>query len=139
MTRKSKAKFDDVLQQLLRRPGYEPWARACMSLLALTEGIDRYIESEEEEPHRDMRARVLEALSTNQEAKLLEIAGLHVFDYRAMGEETEELWQPLAESLTAFSERYGGKIRVWKEFSPNPPRSTIEDWLKQRVASNGEC
>ena len=139
MTTERKAEFDDVLQMLLKRPGHEPWARTCMSLLALTEGIERYVETEEEEPHRDLRARVLEALSTKKETKLLDIAGLHAFKYRAMGEESEELWQPLSESFDTFQKRHDGQIRVWKDFTSHPPRSTIEKWLLQRVSSKGEC
>lgn len=130
--------LDDVLQELRKRPGLEPWARTCTSLLALTEGIERFMQEEHEHPHRELREHVQRALSMNEEAKLLDIAGLHVFEYRVMSENTLELWQPLMESFEQFQKRHQGKTRVWKEFSSHPSRATIEDWLMLRVSSKGE-
>ncbi|MEL6963717.1 MAG: hypothetical protein AAFO01_13255 [Pseudomonadota bacterium] len=129
-----RAELDDVLQQLIERPGYELWAQACMSLLAITEGLSRYVETEEDDPHCDMRARILSALEADDEEGLLDIAGLHAFEYRAIGEETEELWQPLGETLSSFFDRHQGRIRVWRSHNANPSRSEVEAWLMDRVA-----
>jgi hypothetical protein len=138
MTNESDKEFDEVLQLLLERSGLEAWTRICMSLLALTEGIERYMDQEDEHPHRDLRQRLQRTLSRN-EAQLLDIAGLQVFEYRAMSEETLELWQPLAESFQRFGQRHAGRIRVWKAFSAYPNRATIEDWLSKQVSSNDKC
>lgn len=139
MTNQSESELNDVLQLLLERPGLESWARACISLLALTKGIEAFMDDEGEYPHQDLKQRVKRALSMNEEAKLLDIAGLYVFEYRVMSEETRELWQPLAESFEQFQERHGNKTRVWRDFSPHPNRTTIEDWLMSRIATNDEC
>jgi hypothetical protein len=127
--------INHVMQQLTSKPGYAPWARVCMSLLALTEGLDRYTEVEEDNPHSDLAARVNKALSTNEETKLLDIAGLSAFDYRVMCKKSTEVWNPLKESLQHFLDRHDGEVMVWKEFSPHPTREEIEAWLKQRVYS----
>lgn len=129
-----RAELEDVLQQLIQRPGYEPWAKACMSLLALTEGLSRYVETEEEDPHCDMRVRILAALEADEEERLLDIAGLYAFEYRAIGEETEELWQPLSETLSSFHDRHEGRIRVWRSSTARPSREEVEAWLMDRVA-----
>ncbi|MEM6483892.1 MAG: hypothetical protein AAF662_02740 [Pseudomonadota bacterium] len=130
-----KAELEDVFQQMIERPGYKRWAEACMSLLALTEGLSRYVETEEEDPHCDMRTRIEAALEADEKERLLDIAGLHAFEYRAMGEETEELWQPLEETLSSFYERHSGRIRVWRSHSPQPSRAEVEAWLMDRVAT----
>lgn len=139
MSEEHDSELGDVVQLLLERPGFEGWARVCMTLLALTDGIERFMDSEDEHPHRDLKSRVQRALSTNDAAKLRAIAGLHVFEYRAMSEETLELWQPLVESLTQFEKRHEGRIRVWKAGSTYPERAAIEDWLMRQVASSGAC
>jgi hypothetical protein len=131
--------LDDVLPLLLQRPGLECWARTCMSLLALTQGITSFMDDEDEHPHRDMRRYVIRALSKNDPAELLKIARLHAFSYRAMSEAELALWQPLNESFRQFKERHGGRIRVWKELSSHPSRVTIEQWLLAQVSLRGEC
>lgn len=132
--------LENVVQLLLERPGLEGWARVCMVLLALTDGIERFMDTENEHPHRDLRERVQRALATNDEDnKLREIAGLEIFEYRAMSEKTLELWNPLAESVSAFEQRHAGRIRVWKAGSAYPERATIEGWLMRQVAVSGTC
>ena len=130
---------NDVVQLLLSRSGLEAWARVCLTLLALTAGIERYMEREAEHPHRDLLQRVQRALSSEDEAALFEIAGLHVFEYRVMSEETLELWQPLQESLEQFRKRHTENVRVWRDFSAHPPRAEIEKWLHQHVFETDEC
>ena len=131
--------LDHVLPLLLQRPGLECWARTCMSLLALTHGIESSMDGEDERPHRDMRQRVIRALSLNDPAELLNIARLCAFRYRAMSEDELALWQPLKESFQQFKERHGGRIRVWKELSSHPSRATIERWLLAQASLDGEC
>lgn len=139
MTNQSENERNDVLRLLLERPGLEAWARVCMSLLVLTAGIEGFMEDDDEHPHCDLRQRVQRALAMKEEAKLLDISGLHVFEYRVMSEETLELWQPLAESLEQFQGRHGANTRVWKAFSTRPSRATIEAWLMDRVTATGKC
>ena len=136
MSNESDNELDQVLQLLSERPGLEAWARPCLSLLALTEGIERYMDDEDEHPDRDLRQRLQRALSRNEP---FDLAGLQVFEYRAMSEQTLEMWQPLAESFQRFKERHGGRIRVWKAFSAHPNRTTIEAWLMKQVSSNDKC
>lgn len=139
MTDERDNELDEAVRLLLQRPGLEGWARVCMTLLSLTDGIERFIDSEDEHPHRDLKERVQQALSTNDADKLREIAGLHVFEYRAMSEQTLELWQPLAETFNQFDQRHLGKIRVWKAGSAYPDRAAIEEWLMTQVASGIAC
>lgn len=130
--------LNTVLQLLLERPGLESWARVCMSLLSLTEGIERFMDTEDEFPHRELKQTIEHALSWDDpQAKLLDIASLQVFEYRVMSEEDRTLWHPLEESLQQFTERHGGKVRVWKAFSAHPSREIIESWLIARVSDTG--
>ena len=129
-----------VLQLLLNHPGLEGWARVCMSLLTLLEGIERFMDEEDEFPHRELKQIVDRALaSKDPNATLLEIATLQAFDYRVMGEQNRELWSPLEESLPQFQARHGDNIRVWRAFDAHPSRRTVERWLKTRVSESGEC
>jgi len=131
--------LNTVLQLLLERPGLESWARVCMSLLALTEGIERFMDHEDEFPHRELREYVELALASNDaNAKLLEIASLQVFEYRVMSEDDRTLWHPLEESFQQFAERHAERIRVWRAFSAYPKREVIESWLIARVSDTGE-
>lgn len=129
----------EVVQLLLERPGLEAWARVCMTLLALTDGIERFMDSEDEHPRRDLKNRVQRALATGDERQLQEIADLEVFEYRAISEETLELWNPLAESLLAFETRHAGGIRVWRADSADPERAVVVDWLMNQVRASGRC
>ena len=129
-----------VLQLLLNHPGLEGWARVCMSLLTLLEGIERFMDAEDEFPHRELRQIVDRALaSKDPNATLFEIASLQAFDYRVMGEQNRELWSPLEESLQQFQARHGVRIRVWRAFDAHPSCRTVERWLSARVSESGEC
>ena len=130
--------LNTVLQLLLEQPGLEPWARVCMSLLSHTDGIERFMDDESEFPHRELRQTVEHALSSDDpQTKLLDIAGLHVFEYRVMSEDDRTLWHPLEESFQHFAERHAEKIRVWRAFSAYPKREVIESWLIARVSDTG--
>lgn len=129
----------EVVQLLLERPGLEAWARVCMTLVALTDGIERFMDREDEHPRRDLKNQVQWALAEGDERQLQEIAELEVFEYRAMSEETLELWNPLAESLLAFETRHAGSIRVWRADSAHPERAVVVDWLMNQVRASGRC
>jgi len=140
MTEERQIELNNVLQLLLERPGLESWARVCMSLLSLTEGIERFMDDEDEFPHCELKQRVRRALSADDPpAALLDIAGLQLFEYRVMSEEQLELWHPLNESLQQFQDRHEGKTRVWRAFSAHPSRDAIRRWLMERVSGTGEC
>ena len=111
-----------------------------MSLLSLTEGIERFMDNEDEFPHRELKQRVRRALSADDPAAaLLDIAALQLFEYRVMSEEQLELWHPLNESLQQFQDRHEDRIRVWRAFSAHPSRDAIRRWLVERVSGTGEC
>ncbi|NNE61814.1 MAG: hypothetical protein HKN35_13035 [Woeseia sp.] len=138
MTEERQIELKNVLQLLLERPGLESWARVCMSLLSLTEGIERFMDDEDEFPHRELKQRLRRALSADDPpAALLDIASLQVFEYRVMSEDDRTLWHPLEESLQQFAERHAEKIRVWRAFSAYPNREVIESWLIARVSDTG--
>jgi hypothetical protein len=140
MTEERQIELNKVLQLLLERPGLESWARVCMSLLSLTEGIERFMDDEDELPHRELKQRVRGALSADDPAAaLLDIAALQVFEYRVMSEKQLELWHPLEESLKQFQNRHDGRTRVWRAFSAHPSRDAIRRWLMERVSETGEC
>jgi hypothetical protein len=140
MTEERQIELNKVLQLLLERPGLESWARVCMSLLSLTAGIERFMDDEDELPHRELKQRVRRALSTDDPAAaLLDIAALQVFEYRVMSEKGLELWHPLEESLKQFQDRHDARTRVWRAFSAHPSRDAIKHWLMQRVSESGEC
>ncbi len=140
MTEERQIELNNVLQLLLERPGLEAWARVCMSLLSLTEGIERFMDDEDEFPHRELKQRVQSALSADDPAvALLGIAELRLFEYRVMSEEGLELWHPLEESLQQFQDRHDGRTRVWRAFRPHPSRDAIRRWLLERVSETGQC
>lgn len=131
--------LNTVLHLLLERPGMESWVRVFVSLLALIEGIERFMDHEDEFPHRELRETVELALASNApNAKLLKIASLQVFEYRVMSEDDRTLWHPLEESFQQFQKRHAEKIRVWRAFSAYPKREVIESWLIARVSDTGE-
>ena len=140
MTEERHIELNNVLQLLLERPGLESWARVCMSLLSLTDGIERFMDDEDEFPHRELKQRVRRALSADDPAAaLLDIAALQLFEYRVMSEEALELWHPLEESLQQFQDRHEGRIRVWRAFSAHPSRDVIRRWLIERVSETDAC
>lgn len=140
MSEECQIELNNVLQLLLERPGLESWARVCMSLLSLTDGIERFMDDEDEFPHRELEKRVRRALSADDPpAALLNIAGLQVFEYRVMSEEQLELWHPFKESLKQFQDRHDGRTRVWRAFSAHPGRDAIRRWLVARVSETGKC
>lgn len=139
MAIETKRGLDDVLQLLLQRPGLECWARTCMSLLALTHGIESFMDDEDENAHRDMRRLVISALPMNDPAEFFNVTQLQVFRYGAMSESESVLWQPLKESFQHFKARHGGRIRVCKDRCSHPKRTTIKKWLQTQLPLRAEC
>lgn len=140
MTEERQIEPNNVMKLLLEHPGLESWARVCMSLLSLSEGIERFMDDEDEFPHRELKQQVQRALASDDPAiALLNIADLQLFEYRVMSEEGLELWHPLKESLQQFQDRHAGKIRVWRAFSAHPSRDTIRRWLIERTSETSEC
>lgn len=139
MAIETKRGLDDVLQLSLQRPGLECRARTCMSLLALTHGIESFGDDEDEHPHRDMRRVVISALSVNEPAGFFKITRLQVFRYRAMSESELVLRQPLKQSFQKPKAQKGGRIRVCTDRCSHPKRTTIKKWLQTQMPLRAEC